>query len=79
MLDSLAGSSKGPEAQASPASSAVTAHVHREEPPGAEGHAPDEPMDWTHAEIAELLGVTEKAVERMLANERARLRKRGIA
>jgi DNA-directed RNA polymerase specialized sigma24 family protein len=35
--------------------------------------------DWTHAEIAELLRVTEKAVERMLANERDRLRKRGIA
>lgn len=36
-------------------------------------------QDWTHAEIAELLGVTEKAVERMLANERERLKKRGIA
>lgn len=34
---------------------------------------------YTHAEIAERLGTTEKAVERMLAYERHRLRRRGIA
>lgn len=35
--------------------------------------------DWTHAEIAQFFDVTEKAVERMIENERTRLRKRGIA
>ena len=35
--------------------------------------------DLSNAEIAEQLGVTEKTVERMIANERDRLRRRGIA
>lgn len=34
---------------------------------------------WPQSDIAEVLGVTEKAVERMLANERTRLERRGIA
>lgn len=34
---------------------------------------------WPQAEIASVLGVSEKAVERMLANERGRLRRRGVA
>ena len=33
---------------------------------------------WPQAEIARVLGVSVKSVERMLANERARLRKRGV-
>lgn len=36
-------------------------------------------QDWTYAEIADYFEVTHKAVERMIANERTRLRKRGIA
>jgi hypothetical protein len=32
--------------------------------------------DWTQQQIAQTLGVTEKAVERMLSNERGRLRRR---
>lgn len=34
---------------------------------------------WPHAEIAEELGVTAKAVERIIANEKARLKSRGVA
>ncbi|GAC1386325.1 MAG: Fis family transcriptional regulator [Marmoricola sp.] len=34
---------------------------------------------WSNADIAEEFGTTEKGVERMLANERQRLRGRGIA
>lgn len=34
---------------------------------------------YTQSEIAEKLGVTTKTVERMIANERVRMRKRGIA
>lgn len=34
---------------------------------------------WSNADIAEEFGTTEKGVERMLANERDRLRGRGIA
>lgn len=34
---------------------------------------------WRHVEIAEELGVTVKAVERIIANEKARLRSRGVA
>jgi len=34
---------------------------------------------WSHADIAAEIAVSEKTVERMIANERARLRKRGIA
>lgn len=33
----------------------------------------------SHQEIGQQLGVTDKAVERMIANERTRMRKRGIA
>jgi hypothetical protein len=33
---------------------------------------------WTQAEIADELGVTEKTVERMLANERARIKRRQV-
>lgn len=35
--------------------------------------------DWTQADIADYFEVTEKAVERMIANERTRLKRRGIA
>lgn len=34
---------------------------------------------WSQGEIAQVLGVTEKAVERMLANERDRWTRRGVA
>lgn len=34
---------------------------------------------WSQSDIADAMGTTEKTVERMLANERARLRGRGIA
>lgn len=36
-------------------------------------------LGYKYAEIAAELGVTEKAVERMISNERARIRKRGVA
>ncbi|MBT9257722.1 sigma-70 region 4 domain-containing protein [Phycicoccus sp. KQZ13P-1] len=35
--------------------------------------------DWTQAQIADYFEVSEKTVERMIANERARPKKRGIA
>jgi hypothetical protein len=78
LLDAMHGKSTGPEAQAvaGVTSSHAMSTVKRSQVRKVM-HLRAE--DWTHAEIAELLRVTEKAVERMLANERDRLRKRGIA
>jgi DNA-directed RNA polymerase specialized sigma24 family protein len=78
LIDAFAGSSKGPESQAV-AGVIATEALSTVKDPRVHDAMHLRAADWTHAEIAELLGVTEKAVERMLANERARLRKRGIA
>lgn len=78
LIDSLAGSSKGPELQALAGVMASQA-LSTVKDPRVHDAMHLRAVGWTHAEIAELLGVTEKAVERMLANERARLRRRGIA
>lgn len=78
VLEPFAGTSKGPEAQAVAGVTASGAMSTVKNPRVRKVmHLRAE--DWTHAEIADLLGITEKAVERMLANERARLKKRGIA
>lgn len=78
LIDALTGRSKGPEAQAVAGVTAATA-MSTVKKPSVRKVMHLRAEDWTHAEIADLLGITEKAVERMLANERDRLRKRGIA
>jgi DNA-directed RNA polymerase specialized sigma24 family protein len=78
LIDSFAGSSKGPEPRVIAGVAADDALSTVKNPKVREAMRL-RGADWTHAQIAELFEVTEKTVERMLANERERLRKRGIA
>lgn len=77
-VDELNGTSKGPESQALAGVTASNA-ISTVKNPRVRKVMHLRADDWTHAEIAEHFGITEKAVERMIANERDRLRKRGIA
>lgn len=78
VLDFLGGSARGPEDQVV---AGVTASVAMStvKNPRVRLVMHMTAQGWSQADIAEFLGITEKAVERMLANERARLKMRGIA
>jgi DNA-directed RNA polymerase specialized sigma24 family protein len=78
LIDSIGGSSKSPESQVVAGVTAADA-MSTVKNPRVRKVMHLRAADWTHAEIADFLGITEKAVERMLANERGRLKKRGIA
>lgn len=77
-IDSIAGASRSPELRVI-AGLAASRALSTVKNPRVRSAMHLRAADWTQAEIAELFGVSEKAVERMLANERVRLRKRGIA
>lgn len=78
LLDFLRGGAKGPEKQvvAGITSSQAMASV---KDPRVRKAMHMRAQGWTQTDIAEVLGVTEKTVERMFANERQRLKKRGFA
>ena len=78
VLDFLGCSAKGPETQVVAGITSSTA-MSTVKNPRVRLVMHMTAQGWSQADIAEHLGVTEKAIERMLANERGRLKKRGIA
>jgi hypothetical protein len=78
LLDSLAEPTRGPERQVVAGVTAERA-LSTVKDPRVRKAMHLQAAGWTQAEIADEFDVTDKAVERMLANERGRLTKRGIA